>query len=47
MNADYIVRLECGHEVDWTGPMTPGATFAQVCQDCGDWRLVSGITKAR
>lgn len=46
-----IITLECGHQIDWRGPMvTPGAAFAQVCQDCPldgrgvhPWRLVTGI----
>jgi hypothetical protein len=43
-----IVTLDCGHEIDWRGPMTPSAMHAQVCMDCPldyhrgvhPWRLV-------
>lgn len=44
-----IITLECGHQVDWRGPMqTPSAAFAQVCYDCPldkrgvhPWRMVT------
>ena len=45
-----IITLECGHVVDWRGPMTPSAMYAQVCMDCPadgrgvhPWRLLTGM----
>lgn len=45
------LTLECGHVVDWRGPMqTPSAAFAQVCMGCEPdgrgahpWRLVTAM----
>jgi hypothetical protein len=43
---DCVVRLECGHEIDWTGPMTASAQVAQVCPYGDDWQRVASITSA-